>query len=264
MKLRIISDLHIDPNWSLPFTLPTLDDDHETVLIVAGDAAEQLKAVPHMNDYCTRFHAVVYIMGNHEYYNGSILRTVAKIKAKVQHDNFHLLDAEEVVIGDTVVLGATLWTDFFNQDSFGMWNAKQAMNDYHVIRTGTTDDPYKRRLQPSDTLHLHFSHLEFIKMRVAHWKEADPSKKIVVVSHHAPSVLSVAPRFVGNALNCNFHSNLDEYIMDQPIALWVHGHMHNRSDYMIGDCRVVCNARGYQTKREGEWTEFDPLFTIEV
>ena len=101
--------------------------DNETVLIVAGDAAEQLKAVPHMNDYCTRFRAVVYIMGNHEYYNGSIVRTAAKIKDKVQHDNFHLLDAEEVVIGDTVVLGATLWTDFHNQDSFGMWNAKQAM-----------------------------------------------------------------------------------------------------------------------------------------
>jgi predicted phosphodiesterase len=29
------------------------------------------------------------------------------------------------------------------------------------------------------------------------------------------------------------------------IRLWVHGHMHNASDYMLGTTRVVCNPRGY-------------------
>jgi len=34
--------------------------------------------------------------------------------------------------------------------------------------------------------------------------------------------------------------------MDRPqIKLWTHGHMHNASDYMIGETRVVCNPRGY-------------------
>jgi hypothetical protein len=27
--------------------------------------------------------------------------------------------------------------------------------------------------------------------------------------------------------------------------LWTHGHTHDRFDYMIGGCRIVCNPRGY-------------------
>lgn len=27
--------------------------------------------------------------------------------------------------------------------------------------------------------------------------------------------------------------------------LWLHGHLHNSSMYEIGDCKVVCNPKGY-------------------
>lgn len=43
-------------------------------------------------------------------------------------------------------------------------------------------------------------------------------------------------------------------------TLWVHGHVHHRNDYMVGDTRVVSNARGYP----GEETGFDPCFTVEI
>ena len=34
--------------------------------------------------------------------------------------------------------------------------------------------------------------------------------------------------------------------MDRPqIKLWTHGHMHNVSDYLVDETRVVCNPRGY-------------------
>ena len=47
-------------------------------------------------------------------------------------------------------------------------------------------------------------------------------------------------------MNGAFHSDLSSFIMDRPqIKLWTHGHMHNVSDYMIGEIRVVCNPRGY-------------------
>jgi hypothetical protein len=39
---------------------------------------------------------------------------------------------------------------------------------------------------------------------------------------------------------------LSEFIMDRTqIKLWTHGHMHNKSDYVVGESRVVCNPRGY-------------------
>jgi hypothetical protein len=47
--------------------------------------------------------------------------------------------------------------------------------------------------------------------------------------------------------------------------LWVHGHMHESSDYQIGQCRVVCNPCGYMT-RSGtvENRRFDPNFIVEL
>ena len=263
MKLRIISDLHIDPRWSLPFDLPPHDDDSESILIIAGDAGEQTTACEAISGYCDRFREVIYVMGNHEYYHGSMVYTVDKIKAAADKPNLHVLDGQEFVTDKLVIIGATLWTDMFGGDPFSEWHSLQAMNDYRAIHTGSKEEPYKRRLQPVDTMAIHRQHLDFIKMRVAYWK--DSGKKIVVVTHHAPSAQSVAPQFISSPLNCNFHSNLDEYIMDQPISLWVHGHMHNRSDYMIGNCRVVCNARGYHSKGgRSEWTDFDPNFAIDL
>ena len=75
----------------------------------------------------------------------------------------------------------------------------------------------------------------------------DKSKKYVVVTHHAPTPLSIAECYKGDRLmNGAFHSDLSEFIMDRPqIKLWTHGHMHNVSDYVVGETRVVCNPRGY-------------------
>lgn len=265
MKIRIISDIHHDPQWSVPFILPEHDDDNESILVVAGDAGEQTKACELFKTWCNQFRAVVYVMGNHEYYRGSVVHTVDKIIKYVNKPNLHVLDMGELIVDDIVVLGATLWTDMFNSDPFGMWHSGQAMNDYRLIRTGSKSKPYERKLRPVETVALHMQHLDYIKARVAHWKTVDPTKKIVVATHHAPSERSVAPRFMGNGLNCNYYSVLDEYIMDQPIVAWIHGHMHNPSDYMIGDCRIICNARGYHSRNMGvESTGFNPDFYIEI
>ena len=58
-------------------------------------------------------------------------------------------------------------------------------------------------------------------------------------------------------MNGGFASNLSEFIMDRPqIKVWQHGHMHNVSDYMMGETRVVCNPRGY-IKYEQRAKEFE-------
>ncbi len=49
-------------------------------------------------------------------------------------------------------------------------------------------------------------------------------------------------------------------IQDRQPDLWVHGHLHSRSDYRIGATRVVCNARGHVDEASG----FDPAFTVDI
>ena len=51
--------------------------------------------------------------------------------------------------------------------------------------------------------------------------------------------------------------------MDNPnMKLWIHGHVHNNFDYMIGDTRVICNPRGYEMYQEN--FEFKPDFEVDI
>jgi len=48
-------------------------------------------------------------------------------------------------------------------------------------------------------------------------------------------------------------------------SFWVHGHMHNTSDYIIGWTNVICNPRGYPVgDGENENREFDVNKTFEI
>lgn len=259
MKFRIISDLHIGEYWH-PFELEVMEDEKNTVLLIAGDAGEQVEAVEDIQKYCDRFQEVLCVMGNHEYCRGNMVETVPKIEQAVNRPNFKILDMGCVDYGSVVVIGATLWTDIANEDPLMMMSAKDFMLDYKCIRLGPK--PNNRLITSAYTVNLHRQHLEYIKAMVSIIK--DTGKKILIMTHHAPSSESVGERFIGHSSNAYFHSNLDEYIMDQPIDVWVHGHMHNSSDYKIGNTRVICNPRGYQSSYCEEKTNFNSTLTIEL
>jgi hypothetical protein len=44
--------------------------------------------------------------------------------------------------------------------------------------------------------------------------------------------------------------------------VWMHGHLHCRSDYLLNGCRVISNPLGYAKK--GEQIGFDGERVIEV
>ena len=67
------------------------------------------------------------------------------------------------------------------------------------------------------------------------------------------------PRYREDLLTAAFASDLDDLVTKA--TLWVHGHLHGRADYRLGNCRVVANPRGYVGIREDR--EFDPAFVID-
>jgi Icc-related predicted phosphoesterase len=115
------------------------------------------------------------------------------------------------------------------------------MNDFRIIRNSQRN---YGRFTPLDAVVHHRETLEYIKSVV----DSDASKKYVVVGHHAPSSLSIHETYKNDYyMNGGYYSDLSEFILDRPqIVLWTHGHMHNPSDYMMGDTRIVCNPRGYK------------------
>jgi hypothetical protein len=87
----------------------------------------------------------------------------------------------------------------------------------------------------------------------------------VIITHHAPTSVSIADHYKHDRLmNGAYYSDLSDFILDHPqIKYWTHGHMHNSSDYMVGDCRVICNPRGYFGYET--WAgDYDPTIGFEI
>ena len=82
----------------------------------------------------------------------------------------------------------------------------------------------------------------------------------VVVTHFAPSLRSTDPRYPVNGATASFCNAYDDMIGHSD--LWLHGHLHCRHDYAVGESRVVCNARGHASK--GEDDDFLPLGVWQV
>jgi 3',5'-cyclic AMP phosphodiesterase CpdA len=272
MKVLVLSDLHLE---FAPFEpVPDLEFD---VVILAGDIHSPAKrAVQWARD---RFPSkqVIYLLGNHEYYDGRLDTTLAEARREAQGSNVHLLDGDEVVIGGVRFLGATLWTDFalaietpegsISDIGRAMKMATNLLNDYALIRTvDKSAEPdtwrYKqgRKLQAADTLQIHQAQRAWLRDRLS-----DPfAGPTVVVTHHAPHRGSLSARYADDWASGAFVTELPETFFDVPV-LWVHGHTHQRFDYGVRSCRVVCNPRGYVNwSGRIENRAFDPGLVIDV
>lgn len=261
MKLRIASDIHSEffgadeiAEFANTQILPPLPDDKETTLLLAGDigaASNPECLLNFLEAVCPRFKAVFKIPGNHGYYRGNIQTTPQKIRDMVAHiPNLYFTTAGSVALGpngETLHMH-TLWTDFDKENPLSMVEAMEHMNDYRLIRNGD------RLLLPQDTLGFHKQHLSVLERGI---KEGD-----VVMTHHSPSLRSIPVEYLNNRMNGAYHSDLDDLILRKKPKLWVHGHTHTATTYMLGDTQVVCNPHGYgnQYKKNG----YNPELVVEV
>jgi Icc-related predicted phosphoesterase len=263
MKLWIFSDLHVDvPNTSAPYILPERPDQTNDcdVVIIAGDVREDYtKSVKWIlaQDFKK---PVVFVGGNHEGYRCSRDYTSEKAKQLTVGTNIHFLQDESVIIQDTIFCGATLWTDFllYGESQFfqARYTAYKTMNDYSLIRFKNNN---WGKFTPMESVSEHNKSKEFI----AETLEKNQNKKRVVVTHHAPSIKSIHPKYGDNLLNAAYASDC-EALVDRS-TLWVHGHVHTSFDYTMGDGRVICNPAGYRDKKTGlENKTFNPRLIVEI
>lgn len=253
-----MSDLHIDVGHNTrPFAMPDPRPDHD-VVVIAGDIREDMKkgVTWIANNGFTK--PVIYVGGNHEFYRSSRDRGLEKAQAEAaKHPNIHILQDSCVDIGGVRFIGATLWTDYklmrADNQQLAMLTAESNMNDHRLIRFARGN--YRPWLA-KDCLAEHEQSRRYIDLMLG--EPFDGPR--VVVTHHAPAMKSIDPRFWGDLLNAAFASHLDELI--DRADLWIHGHVHHAHDYRMGDGRVVCNPRGYVGF--GEQSGFDPSLVIEL
>lgn len=269
MKIKVVSDLHLE--FSDIF-IKNNDANDIDVLILSGDIMVASKVLKPESEYGIRFRDflkrcsfqfphVIYVMGNHEFYDsGRWFDSINDMRAACGvYDNVYLLERDTKVIDDVVFVGGTLWTDMNKYDPMTLHAVRDMMNDYRAIRN---DKNGFIPLKPADTCERHRQTRDYITTVV----DQNKDRKCVVVTHHSPSFRSCAPQYASEYLmNGAYHSELSELILDRPqIKLWTHGHTHNMFDYMIGETRIVCNPRGYESSWGSEHTGWDPGLEIVV
>ena len=259
MRLLILSDLHHElwrehaPRIDAAVSKPDL-------VILAGDINTGAKAVTWAAQNFAGL-PVVYVHGNHEGYGDKLETVQDEIRhASLASGNVHFLDCGEYVHDQVRFLGATMWTDFrlFGDDErqAAMRESENVMNDYKRIRLAKKE---YRKLRAADTAQFHAAARSWLGKKL----DEPFDGKTVVITHMAPSMRSVPEQYADDRISAAYASRLEE--LAAKADLWVHGHMHESSDYLIGKCRVVCNPCGYMTRGGGvENGDFDPNFIAEI
>ena len=220
LTVAYISDLHLD-HWGPhgfqrphrftikgPITFPEkLDAD---LLIIAGDLHPDVAARDDMLKRCEDHYGipVFFQEGNHDFYGSE----------------FPLAQEPRILtIKGLKILGVTLWT---------------YLDPIAEMRSITFPDFEVGGIKNISCAKQNYAHAEAVRAI----KTEAPD---IVVTHHAPSILSVAQRFRGHPETDFFYSRLENLILDMKPKLWVHGHVHDNFDYELGETRVVCNPVGY-------------------
>lgn len=248
MRLHILSDLHLEFG---PFEPPPVPAD---VIVLAGDVHVGSNGLPWIRDHFAD-KTVIYVLGNHEFYGQQIPQHTHQLKELARGTNIHVLENDLLEVEGVVFLGATLWTDFdlVGERALAEADALLGVSDFQCIRLASPN----RSFRPGDARRFHADSREWLEDQV----RQTAGKRLVIVTHHAPSARSIAGHHSNHPLNPAFASNLDRFVESCGATLWIHGHNHSAADYRLGLTRVINNPRGYPD----EYIErFDPGLVIEV
>jgi predicted phosphodiesterase len=254
MRLQLLSDLHFEfhADHGRSF-VEKLDPTGVDILVVAGDLDVGDRLPQALNLLCARYRnsRVAYVLGNHESYGSNPIETIERVKAaEVANPNLIWLDCSAIQIldydlqekknkGVKRILGATLW---FPRDDSNL-QAKACLTDFSAIEDF---EPwvYEQNQRAVDYLN----------------RELKPGD--IVVTHHMPSPLYIAPQYEGNPLNPFFVCDMTKLILGRQPSMWLFGHTHSSVRASLGDTQLLCNPLGYMPHEINP--KFDGHFIIEV
>lgn len=243
MRIQILSDLHFEFHGDNGRSfVETLDPAGVDALVLAGDISVGDDLPEALGLLCRRFHdaTVIYVHGNHEFYH-SDLESVRQLTRQACGENRNLswLDKSGVMVRGIFFWGAPLWFPHTVTDP----SLRQLLNDFAEIKDFES--------------WVYRENMDAVGFLMDNVQTGD-----IVITHHLPSQLCVAPRYRCSSLNPFFVCDLTAFILERQPRLWLHGHTHDSIDVQIGKTRAICNPFGYA--RHDENRSFNDRFIIEV
>jgi hypothetical protein len=246
VNIQLLSDLHLESELFDPEPLPQAD-----VLVLAGDIDSTWASLERFGGWPV---PVLFVAGNHEFDGRELDEAWPALRERCAHNGLTLLERESVVLGAPDgrrirFVGSVRWCDF---DVFG------ARRRAAALRAGA----YFQRVMGA-TLHGRPFDAEAVRseaLACRDWLKQTLSEDggwdaTVAITHFAPSVKSADPRY-GHQNGTASFCNADDDLLPGA-ALWLHGHLHCRHDYLVSHAsgrttRVVSQARGLADKGEPE------------
>lgn len=269
MLIRTVSDLHlefIDNDSVLDILstkmIPHMKSDKETILVLCGDIVVPNKFSTNIihkvfEELSNRFYYVLYVSGNHEYYQGTIEIVDADIQVMCSNfDNVIYLMQDTIDIGEYTFWGDTFWAPLTDNTHTNNYIAN-TMNDFRCIKTISDEDGKDRLITTVDFKQMH----QAAEYKLSEFVENNPNKNIVVVTHHAPHHYSNKNNYRlyahDTCLNTAYCSDMSELLLSNPnIIYWLHGHTHISCNYVMGNASIISNPHGYYKYDQNR--NFDP------
>ena len=250
MRLQALSDLHLEQG---PFELPDVGAD---VVVLAGDTSTGTRGVAWARGWADG-RPVLYLAGNHEFYGHRLPGLIGELRRAADGSSVHVLENDELHVGEVRFLGCTLWSDFdfdgADRRAVSMRLCERVVNDSRQI----TFDPGARRLAADDTRSLHLSSRRWLALHL----QQPHDGPTVVITHHAPLIRSSPPTPELRALAGAFASDVTDLMGAERVTLWIYGHTHRVADLDVGGTRVLSNPRGYPHEPVAG---FDPECVVEL
>lgn len=257
--IQYASDLHLEFYANVPrdadfFRKLVLPAPNADILVLAGDIGHAEAAITEkfIEWCCSNWKYVIWVYGNHEYYNkkssekwrySKALTMAEKEDAGIQLQykflNLRVLNRCSVVFPEFpkyIFIGATLWTHIPDNAHA---NIGYVFSDFKYICSNYTIDDGYTRFTPEYWSELHKEDIDFI----LHELKGHSNYRCTVITHHLPSYDMILDHFKHDEMNYGFASHLDNILTMPQIAGWVCGHSHGQKQISKGPCYL--NARGY-------------------
>lgn len=268
MRIQIASDLHLEFYKDKPrnqeFFASLVDPNTDAdLLILAGDIGYPEDTIT--NDFihwcCSIWPEVVWVYGNHEYYNKAESHTWRHSRKSLtmsekealapQLENLHL-HGEEFIYDGISILGTTFWTDVKKEEEYSL---QGAMADFSYIKQ---NDGYPLRV--GEWTSRHSVEREWLQVHLD--RLALEGRKAIVITHHLPTYNMILPKYRDYPNNCGFAAHADDLVNHPGVALWICGHSHGYQILEMGGKYIILNARGYP--REDSVGTYNPRLTVDL
>lgn len=256
MKLRIISDIHADINRNENYKFNFNDD----FMIICGDiSGDRFTTEKWINE---NIKSGIFVEGNHFGYNSITYDeqdtkqySNKYLKNKFKDGLVRFLEDDFIIIDNIVFVGCTLYTDFnlYGNTISDSILSRKYINDYRYVKIKDKENNTIRYISPSDIIKYHKKSISFINKTCKKYQ----NKKIVAITHYAPSINCVSEEYKNSIINSSYASNL-EWIMknNNNLVLWCHGHTHSDIDFVKYGTRVVCCPFGYYNENKRDVSNY--------